>query len=207
MIGDSVSIGMRPHVFNNLSASGYECTHSPGNAASSNLGAHCIDAWTQPAKLRWDSISFQFGLHDIAFDVERVSVEQYTSLMRNITTKLVQLQKRDNVKLLWVKTTPVPTVPTYSVSGPCNVTSECLNPPRFDSDVSLYNAAADKVIAEANSNGAVIKTLDLYSYVLEKCGGKGYSACDGFQLPANVHFTSEGWRALGLEMSAAVMAL
>jgi hypothetical protein len=57
----------------------------------------------------------------------------------------VPVQAQQQTKLLWVKTTPVPTVPTY---GPgCNNTAACLNPPRFDKDVVLYNKAADTVMA------------------------------------------------------------
>jgi hypothetical protein len=207
MIGDSISLGMHSLVFDQLAASGLQSTHSPGNAASANLGAHCIGSWLQATTRKWAKISFQFGLHDIAFDVERISVEQYSMLLTNITKTLADLQRRDGTKLLWVKTTPVPTVPTYSVTGPCHTTAKCLNPPRFDSDVVLYNAAADKVMALANANGAKIKTLNLYSFVLEKCGGTGYSNCTGFQLPANVHYTSEGWAALAKVMSAAVVSM
>jgi hypothetical protein len=55
------------------------------------------------------------------------------------------VQAQYQTKLLWVKTTPVPTVPQY---GPgCNDTATCLNPPRFDKDVVLYNKAADTVMA------------------------------------------------------------
>jgi hypothetical protein len=37
-------------------------------------------------------------------------VEQYTALLSNITAALVNVQKAQQCKLLWVKTTPVPTV-------------------------------------------------------------------------------------------------
>ena len=114
-------------------------------------------------------------------------------------------QRRHGTKLLWVKTTPVPTVPTY---GPaCNDTSRCLNPPRFDPDVVLYNEAADRVVAAANAAGARIATGDLYGFVLKRCGGAGYAHCDGFQLPMNVHFTAAGWSALAAEMHAYLKAL
>ena len=197
MIGDSVSIGTAPLVFANLTAHAIEATHSPGNAASTNLGAHCLDAWTDiTAGRRWDLISFQFGLHDIAYDTERIGVEQYRALLENITARLVAIQRRDTTQLLWVTTTPVPTVPTYSDAGPCNATAHCLNPPRIDADVQLYNEAAAQVMAAANAAGAKIATLDLYSLVLARCGGPGYKSCDGFQLPANVHYTAEGWQAL-----------
>ena len=51
-----------------------------------------------------------------------------------------------------------------------------------------YNTAADKVIATAVASGAAIATADLYTFVIGKCGGQGYSTCKGFQLPMNVHF-------------------
>lgn len=99
---------------------GWELTHSPGNAASTNLGAHCLTDWVQPSVMKYDIISYQFGLHDLGFDTERISVDLYSALLTNITTELVAVQREHGTKLLWVKTTPVPTVPTYSPS--CNCT-------------------------------------------------------------------------------------
>ena len=198
-IGDSVSLGAMPRTFANLSAHGIECEHNPGNAASANNGAHCQRKWVQADTRKWDVISFQYGLHDLAFDEERISVQQYRALLANLTDELVAVQKAQGTKLIWVTTTPVPTVPTYSVDGPCNVTAKCLNPPRFDADVRLYNAAAASIISAANAAGATIETLDLYALVIEQCGGAAAYAknsCPGFQLPANVHFADAGWQAL-----------
>ena len=94
------------------------------------------------------------------------------------------------------------------VYGPnCTNTSTCLNPPRYNSDVVAFNRAASKVIATANSNGANISTLDLYDFVIKKCGGAGYAHCDGFQLPYNVHYTPAGWTALAQVMSQRVLQL
>ena len=58
---------------------------------------------------------------------------------------------------------------------------ECLNPARFQSDVVKFNAAADAVMAAAVKNdGAKIATVDLYSFVVEKCGGDAaYKSCPG----------------------------
>lgn len=199
MIGDSISQGMLNDVAALMHQHGWETTHNPGNAASSNLGAHCLSSWvtTQPVR-KWDIISFNFGLHDLGYDTERISVQNYTTLMKEIIDDLVSVQKSTGTKLVWVDTTPVPTVPMYGPS--CNDTSKCLNPPRFDADVVLYNAAAATLISDANSAGAVISTADLYTFVLKKCGGQGYVHCDGFQLPMNVHYTPEGWTALAAEM-------
>lgn len=103
------------------------------------------------------------------------------------------------MKLLTLFALRVAQVPVYGPS--CNKTATCLNPPRFNSDVVLYNQAAAQVVQAANSAGAKIETADLYDFVLKKCGGAGYAHCDGFQLPANVHYTPEGWSALAVEMS------
>jgi hypothetical protein len=154
---------------------------------------HCATACAPPALLS-----------DIAYDVERISVEQYSALLATLTDSLVGYQKAHGTKLLWVATTPVPTVPVYDQTT-CNQTSKCLNPPRFDSDVQLYNAAAAAVMAKANAAGANITVFDLYAPVLAKCGGKGYASCDGFQLPANVHFTAYGWEVLADWMTKAVL--
>ena len=65
------------------------------------------------------------------------------------------MQKAQGTKLLWVKTTPVPTVPMYGRMQPngtiCNDTRVCLNPPRYDADVVLYNKAADVVMAKVRT--------------------------------------------------------
>ena len=47
----------------------------------------------------------------------------------------------------------------------------CLNPARFDRDVVLFNAAADGVMRAAIAKGASIATADLYTFVVDKCGG------------------------------------
>ena len=71
----------------------------------------------------------------------------------------------------------------------------------------LYNAAADGVMRAAVARGARIATADLYSYVIERCGGQpGYAQCAGFQLPFNVHFTAAGFAALAAEVQRATLA-
>ena len=205
-IGDSISLGMEMDLRQLFSAEGnWTLTHSPGNAANTNLGAHCLDGWVRAATRKFDVISFNFGLHDIAHDEERLPVQLYTALLTNITAELVRVQRMHGTRLLWVKTTPVPNVPMY---GPnCTNDSTCLNPPRYDADVRLYNAAADQVMATAAASGAQIATLDLYNFVLEKCGGAGYKNCPNFQIPVNVHFEPAGWKALAAEVYKAVVAL
>lgn len=99
---------------------------------------------------------------------------------------------------------------TYGTPGPngCNGSATvCLNPARFEADVEAYNVAADGVMAAANAAGANISTADLHSFVLARCGGKGYKSCPGFQLPMNVHYTDDGWHELAAEMRRILSAL
>jgi len=205
VIGDSISEGMESDLSALLKTDGWSLFHNPGNGDNSNYGAHCVKTWAPISNMShtimpYDVISFQFGLHDIAHDEERLSVEQYIILLTEITEHLVEVQKKFGTKLLWVKTTPVPTVDAYGYQ--CNGTATvCLNPARFDRDVVRYNAAADAVVAKANTAGAKIATADLYSFVIANCGGvAGYATCPGFQLPMNVHYTPKGWAALAAEM-------
>ena len=53
--------------------------------------------------------------------------------------------------------------------------------------------------------GGNITIVDLYSFVLSYCGGKGYSNCDGFQLPRNVHYTSQGWELMASFLAGALL--
>lgn len=120
---------------------------NPGNGDNTNYGAHCVQTWL-PEASSYDVISFQFGLHDIAYDEERLTASQYKVLLANITQHLVNLQRIHGTKLLWVKTTPVPTVAAYGFE--CNGSATvCLNPARFDTDVVKYNAAAEEVVTAA----------------------------------------------------------
>ena len=203
MIGDSISLGMQSDVETALKNHSWSLIHNPGNAASSNLGDHCKESWADaPNITNFDVISFNFGLHDIGYDVERLNISQYVHLLQNITDYMILLRRKHSTKLLWVTTTPVPTVPVYNAEGPCNTTSKCLNPPRYNSDVILYNSAAKKIMDKAS-----IPVLDLYTFVINKCGGAGYKGCPGFQLPNNVHYTATGWNSLAQQMTAALLAL
>lgn len=69
-----------------------------------------------------------------------------------------------------VTTTPVPDAP--------------VNPPRFNSDVVVRNkimlAAAEQIIPPDR-----LSVVDLYSWVIEKCGA-GYSKCS-IQLPSECY--------------------
>eukprot|EP00038_Savillea_parva_P031570 m.88109 g.88109 ORF g.88109 m.88109 type:complete len:281 (-) comp9738_c0_seq2:7-849(-) len=66
MIGDSITQGMEGDLSQTLRGHGWELTHNPGNAASSNLGAHCLSDWLVAGnRPKWDVLSYNFGLHDV----------------------------------------------------------------------------------------------------------------------------------------------
>ena len=71
---------------------------------------------------------YQFGLHDLALDNERVEPDTvYTKWLTNITKRLAAAAPRANIS--WVTTTPVP----LGIDGYCNKTNGqggC--PPRRD---------------------------------------------------------------------------
>ena len=135
-----------------------------------------------------------------------LSLRGTTTVRVQVVTSGCESVPHIRTKLLWVKTTPVPTVDAYGFQ--CNGTATvCLNPARFDRDVVRFNAAADAVMAAEVAKGATIATADLYSFVTAKCGGAGYASCPGFQLPKNVHFTPAGWDALAAEMHRTLVAL
>jgi hypothetical protein len=70
MIGDSITGGCMSNGMPSVAdGHGVQVTHSPGNAANVWWGAHCLDKWLGNAS-RWDVITFQFGLHDLALDNE-----------------------------------------------------------------------------------------------------------------------------------------
>ena len=87
---------------------------------------------------------------------------------------------------------------------PNNKTSLVM-PPRFDTDVQAFNAAASKVLAKEN-----VPVHDLYSVVHNHCAGgpppKSYASCD-WQLPNNVHYKPAGWKALANDVASAVRKL
>ena len=191
--GDSVSKGIFGPLAKLASAgaraweSFHPSANEGGGCGNTMRGLDCTDPWldganrsaADPAR-QWDVLTFNYGLHDLAQDGERVGVQQYAANLRNLTVRMLQAPWRSGAppKLFWVTSTPVP--------------DAHLSPPRKQSDVPVYNAAAQTVMSALG-----VPTIDLFSFVLSKCGGvNNYTSCDGFQLPHNVHFTAAGWQAM-----------
>ena len=211
-IGDSISAGCLGPAKQLAAANGIEVMHSPGNAANVWWGAHCLDDWLHDGAERWDVITYNFGLHDLAIDNERIEPDEYAHWIANITQRLADAVPK--AKLIWVTTTPVP----LGIDGHCNkstLAGGC--PPRKNSDPPVYNAAAAEAIKSTPAAGRV-STLDLYTVVTKKCGAK-YSLCpegctasrangtwigDCFQIPHNVHFLNPAWEQLATAYVGAV---
>lgn len=201
--GDSVSKGIFRVLAPNLTALGWEPIHPSdnegGGCGNTLRGKDCTAVWldgatgtaTRPERV-WDVITFNYGLHDLAQDSEFMTLDQYRSNLLNITTTLAAAPGRtpgSKPKLFWVTSTPVPNAP--------------LTPPRNQSDVPKYNAVAAEVIAQFPE----IVTIDLYAFVLQKCGGNPhYTSCPGFQLPNNVHFEDAGWQEMAALMLKTITA-
>ena len=212
MIGDSISGGVHKPLQALAAARGIQLVRITGNGANVWWGQHCLDAMLGKDPKRWDIITYQFGLHDLALDNELVEpLGAYTEGLRGITARLAAVAK-PGAKLSWVTTTPVP----LGIDGYCNkTTGEGGCPPRRQADPPIYNAAAAGVIAAHNAVAAArsqpsVRTIDLYSVVTKRCGAT-YARCpanctgenDCFQRPLNVHFFDVGWQTLAQAYMAA----
>lgn len=179
--GDSVSKGIFAELAHLLTR--YEPFHPSNNVGGGcgNVirGKFCTDLWLHGAdgvanQRKWDVITFNFGLHDMAQDSEHVDLNVYKRNLKNISSKLLAAADR----VFWVSSTPVPNI--------------ALSPPRPQKDVAIYNKAAKEVMDELH-----IPIIDLYAFVIEHCGGdEHYTTCPGFQQLTNVHFEKAGYQKM-----------
>ena len=116
-IGDSISDGYLSALSAALQPAGWEVTHAPSFGGSDNNdNAHwhqrCNVGWLGSNASRWDAITMNAGLHDLAFpDNEHLNVTTYASLLAAATQGLLAAVP-SRTKLIWLSTTPVPTNPT-----------------------------------------------------------------------------------------------
>lgn len=173
LIGDSISIGYTLPVREMLK--GKANVHRiPTNGGPTIRGLTEIDKWLGDGK--WDVVHFNWGLHDLRIDdgKHQVPLEEYAVNLR----KLVERLKQTKAKLIWCNTTPVP---------------ENTTPPRKDTDVLAYNAAAKKIMDEHG-----IVTEDLYTFAKERL--------EKIQLPNNVHFSQDGSKVLAEKVTQSILA-
>lgn len=172
IIGDSISMGYTP-IVRAMMKDKANIHHPPENCAWSSHGLEKLDQWLGDKK--WDVITFNFGLHDLKYvdgKNNAVAVEKGRLLAspEEYEKNLREIAKRlkaASAKVIFVNTTPVPTKTGTRIEG-----SE-----------SKYNEAAARVMKDEE-----IPTVDLHAVVV---------ANPKLQLPANVHFTTDGYKALG----------
>jgi acyl-CoA thioesterase-1 len=147
----------------------------PTNGGPTINGLKNLDKWLGGGK--WDVIHFNWGLHDLRFMEDGKHQVPIDQYEKNLR-ELVARLKKTGAKLIWASTTPVP--------------EGKLNPPRKGDDVVAYNAVA-KTIMDENQ----IAMDDLYAFVLPKV--------DTIQLPSNVHFKAEGYKALAEQVAKSIL--
>ena len=173
LIGDSISIGYTEPVRSELTNKA-NLHRIPENGAATIVGVKNLENWLSSSK--WDVIHFNFGLHDLRLDdgKHQVPLPDYETNLRTIVHRL----QKTGARLIWATTTPVP--------------DDEVKPPRRNSDVIAYNAAAAKIMTEAG-----IPIDDLYALV--------YPRLAELQLPANVHYTLPGYNVLGHQVAESIL--
>ena len=188
ILGDSISIGYTPFVKEMLAgkANVYRPileNGEPENCEGTTKGVQNIDRWLTKSGVgnsakQWDIIHFNFGLHDIKH-VDPVTGENSNNpkdplqaglkqYKRNMQI-MVEKLKLSGARLIFGTTTPYPD----DVEGVLR-----------DPGMPLkYNRAAIKIMNRQN-----IVINDLYNFMLPRM--------NELQLPKNVHFKPEGYRAL-----------
>lgn len=196
ILGDSISIGYTPFVKEMLAgkANVYRPTlenGQPENCEGTTKGIRNMERWLTNSGSgnsfhQWDIIHFNFGLHDLKH-VDPVTGENSKNrkdplqadlkqYKKNLA-KIVEMLKSSGARLIFATTTPYPD----DVGGVLR-----------DAGMPLkYNRAAVKIM---NRHGIAIN--DLYNFMLPRM--------DELQLPKNVHFKPEGYKALAGKVVARI---
>jgi acyl-CoA thioesterase-1 len=185
LIGDSISIGYTLGVRDLLEGKA-NVHRPPENGGPTTNGLAKLDRWLGDKP--WDVIHFNWGLHDLKYvgpDGKGLRDPQDPSNHPQVAIedyeanlrKLVERLRATGAVLIWRNTTPVPPGSQGRVVG----------------DAARYNEAAARVMADYQ-----IPTDDLYGFVQPQI--------DQIMLPANVHFTREGYAALARQVADAIAA-
>ena len=186
LLGDSISIGYTPFVKGKLigKANVYRPVFESGemeNCQGTTNAINKLNRWltkTGPENIHWDIIHFNFGLHDIKHVDPKTGENsnnpkdpQQADLKqykKNLEL-IVQKLKTTGAQLIFATTTPYPDI----VEGPV----------RKPGMPEKYNKVAVKIM-----NKYQIPVNDLYAFMLPRM--------DYLQIPENVHFTTDGYKAL-----------
>lgn len=185
IIGDSISMGYTPFV-QEILAGKATVSHPEGNCEGTTKGVLKLDEWLGNTK--WDIIHFNFGLHDLKHVDAKTgapSIKHEDPVQADIKQYsknlkiIVKKLKASGAKLIFATTTPVP---------------EKSSPLREPDQVLLYNKVALKMMKKKR-----IMIDDLFVFALSKI--------KEIQLPDNVHFTPDGYRALAEKVSGSILQI
>ncbi len=183
IIGDSISIGYTLDV-RELLKDKANVHRIPTNGGPTTNGLKNIKDW--PGDSKWDVIHFNWGLHDLKYIAEDPSKRAdpkaagshlqvaLADYEKNLA-ELVKTMQATGAKLIWCNTTPVPAGSDGRIEG----------------DEVKYNEAAARVMKAAD-----IPTDDLCAHANAKL--------KEVQLPANVHYSPEGYHYLAEKVSAVI---
>jgi lysophospholipase L1-like esterase len=182
LIGDSISMGYTLPTRELLK--GKANVHRiPTNGGPTTTGLKEIEKWLGNGK--WDLIHFNWGLHDLKYmddaggriDPDKGKIQVPLADYEKNLRQLTQRLKQTGAKLIWCTTTPVPEGSAARIAG----------------DEVKYNAVAAKIMAEEG-----IAIHDLGAFAKEKMASIG--------LPANVHYSPNGYRELATRVAATIEA-
>ncbi|MEM6691929.1 MAG: SGNH/GDSL hydrolase family protein [Planctomycetota bacterium] len=183
LIGDSISIGYTLAVRKALKGEA-NVWRIPTNGGPTTRGIDQLDQWLSGRT--YDLVHFNFGLHDLKYlagdgkslgDPKASDSRQQVLIdayEKNLRMIATQLTSASKT-VIWRETTPVPEGADGRIAG----------------DEVRYNQVAAKVISEFEG----MITDPMHAYALEIAE---------HQKPANVHYTSEGSRLLGVHVANVV---
>jgi lysophospholipase L1-like esterase len=184
IIGDSISIGYRPHVAQLLEGKA-EITHR-GNAEHTGTGLARLDQWLGNEK--WDVIHFNWGLWDLCYrNPEAKTQGNRDKVNGTITTTLTQYEenldrlvtrlKETGARLVWASTTVVPENEIGRVCG----------------EDRIYNELAAKVMRK---HGVLINDLHALTMTFPP---------ELFVSAGNVHYTTTGYQKIAEQVADRIL--
>lgn len=181
IIGDSISKAFTPHVARQLEGKA-DVKHHKGNAKHTGEGLARLDQWL--GTTRWDVIHFNWGLWDLCYRHPKSKVQgRRDKVNGTLTTTLAEYEdnldqlvsrlKKTNAKLIWASTTVVPEGEAGRVLG----------------DDVKYNEVAARIMKK---HGVIVNDLHKLTRTF---------AADQFDGPGNVHYTQDGYRKIGQQVT------
>lgn len=191
LLGDSISIGYTPYVAELLGerarvVRAQKVDGEVENCEGTTYGVRNLERWLEQETGEWDVIHFNFGLHDLkrvmpdtgknSNDPEHPHQASPERYEAQLRSIVAKLRET-GARLVYATTTPVP---------------EGVRPYRAPADAERYNAVALRVMRESD-----IPINDLHGFAQPRLSE--------LQNPRDVHFTTDGSKALAGEVARAVL--